>query len=250
MSWPLSGSRTVRSAFRTASSVTPPDDRPPKRPIAPSLYGTGLTGSSNGARSRAGRRDRGHRGRLLLAALLLLVAAPAGAEPRLEAGTAEFALSGGHSEGFALGGSRGGIRGFQLLPHLGLIVTDEHGPTWLRGSLELIGEPTFIHLDARKSDNHAGLSMLGRWVLAGESRVRWYLEAGAGTIVGNSGLPQTICNPSFVLQAGGGVLLFWSDTAAVNLGTRFQHISNAGVCSLNPGLNSALFTIGFSTFFK
>ncbi len=208
--------------------------------MAPSLYGTGLTGSSN----------RGRVGRALLAVLLLAVAAPVGAEPRLTAGTAEFTLAGGHSEAFAVSGSRGGISGFQLLPHVGLFVTDEHGPKWLRGSLELLAEPTFIHLDAKESDNHVGLSALGRWVFAGESRVRWYLEVGAGMIVGESGVPQTVCNPTFILQGGGGVLLFWSDNYAVNLGTRFHHLSNGSVCNLNPGLNSAVFTIGFSAFFK
>jgi len=142
------------------------------------------------------------------------------------------------------------VSGFQLVPHLGLFVTDDHGPWWLRGSLELLAEPTYIHLDTPESDNHAGLSVLGRWVFAGNGRVRWYVEAGGGVVAGESGIPQTICNPSFLVQGGAGVLLFWSDASAVNVGSRFQHLSNASVCSLNPGLNSAVFLIGLSTFFK
>ena len=210
----------------------------------PSLYGRGPTGSSNAASIlRFGLR-------FLLAALAVAAAAPAAAEPRLTAGTGELTLAGGYSISHAVSGTREGITGFQLLPHLGLFVTDEHGPRWVRGSLELLAEPTVLHLDARESTTHVGLSALARWVFAGEGWVRWYLEAGLGLIVGESGLPQTNCDANFILQAGAGVLLFWSETYAVNLGYRFHHISNGAVCFPNPGLNSAVFTLGLSAFFR
>ena len=146
-----------------------------------------------------------------------------------------------------------GVTGFHLLPHLGLFVTDEGRPRgvpdWARGTLELLVEPTLVHLDTRESDNHAGVSTLIRWVFAGHGRARPYLEAGGGLLVGESGIPQTHCDVLFALQAGAGVLLFYSDRHAVTLGYRFHHISNGSRCAGNFGLNSAAFSVGVSTFF-
>jgi lipid A 3-O-deacylase len=185
---------------------------------------------------------------VLLVALAL--AGPAAAEPQLTSGTADFTLAGAYSISHNLSGTPEGITGFQLVPHLGLFVTDEHGPRWLRGSLELLAEPTWLHLDTRESTNQVGLSALTRWVFAGEGRVRWYAEAGAGLITGESGIPQANCDANFILQAGAGVLLFWSETYAVNLGYRFHHISNGSVCTPNPSLNSAVLILGLSAFFR
>ena len=76
--------------------------------------------------------------RFLLVALALAGAGRAAAEPRLAAGTGELALAGGYSISHDVAGTREGITGFHLLPHLGVFVTDEHGPRWGRGSLELL----------------------------------------------------------------------------------------------------------------
>src|SRR5262249_61017595 len=130
---------------------------------------------------------------------------------------------GGHWPAFEVAGSRGSrIGGFQLIPHLGLFVTDDLGPSWLRGSLELLVEPTYLHLDTRESDNHAGLSVLGRWVFAGEGRVRWYVEAGGGAVGGGAGGPQTVGQPALPPGGGGGGRLFSAGTHARGLRRRFR----------------------------
>jgi lipid A 3-O-deacylase len=195
---------------------------------------------------------RARRGRWLLALVTTLaLCRPALADDRFPVGTKEFSLAGGYSRSFNVD-SVSGVSGFHLLPHYGVFVTDEGpgwAPVWLRGTLELIAEPTFIHLDTRESDNHGGVTALARWVFATEGIVRPYAEAGAGLLFGRSGIPQTDCEILFTLHAGAGILLFVTERNAVTLGTRFHHVSNGSACNGNFSLNSAVFMLGVSTFF-
>jgi len=182
-----------------------------------------------------------------------LAARPSAADDRFPRWTKDFTLAGGPSVSHAILGSREGVTGFHLLPHYGVFVTDEWGPgwgpDWARGTLELIAEPTLMHLDTPKSDNHGGLTGLARWVFAGQGRVRAYVEVGGGLLIGTSGIQQTDCGSLFTIQAGAGLLFFLSDKDAVSLGYRYHHISNGSICAGNFDLNSAVFTIGLSTFF-
>jgi opacity protein-like surface antigen len=144
-----------------------------------------------------------------------------------------------------------GVDGVQAIPHLGFVLTEEHGPGWLRGNLEVLAEPALIHVrnDESRSSTAAGLTAMGRWILAATPRLRPYVEAGAGVLGGRIDLPQMSCEVSFVLQGGAGALVFVADATAISLGYRFQHISNAGACRDNLGLNSSVFIFGISYFF-
>jgi hypothetical protein len=198
------------------------------------------------------RDPRAHSSLALLAAAILALAGPAIAEDRLPRGTQEWSLAGGYATSFSIS-SVSGVTGFHLVPHYGVFLTEPGGPAWapdwLGGSLQVLAEPTFVHLDTRESDNHLGVSALARWVFAGGGLVRPYVEAGGGILFGESGIQQTNCEILFALEAGAGVLLFYSERNAVTLGTRFHHISNGSRCAGNFSLNSAVFTLGLSTFF-
>jgi hypothetical protein len=191
---------------------------------------------------------------VLLTALAtaLGLAPPSSGDERFPRWTQDFTLAGGYSISVPLD-SVSGITGFHLLPHYGIFMTDESGPgwapDWTRGTLELIAEPTFVHLDTRESDNHGGLNLLGRWVFAASGRWRAYVEAGGGVLVGESGIEQTDCGVLFTIHAGTGLLFFLTSKNAVSLGSRFHHISNGSTCNGNFSLNSAVFTLGLSTFF-
>jgi hypothetical protein len=182
----------------------------------------------------------------------VLAAVPAGAEGRLSAGTKAFTLAGAYSVSHDIGGTEAGLTGFQLLPHLGLVLTEPHGPAWLRGQLEALAEPTLVAIDGPQSTSLAGLSALGRWLFAPRRGSAWrpYVEGGVGVLTGQSGLPQTDCDVNFVLQAGVGVLFFWSETGAVTLGYRLHHLSNSDLCGANRGVNAAVFVIGLTQFFR
>ncbi len=189
----------------------------------------------------------------LLALGWLVLAAPGAAEERLRAGTTELTVAGGVSVSHAIGGTEAGVTGAQLLPHVGLFVGEEATPPWLawpRGPVELLAEPTVVHYDTRPTGTGVGLSAVARWVVAGGERVRWYVEAGPGVLTGESGPPEARCDALFVLQAGAGVLLFWSERHAVTLGYRAHHVSNGGACAPNHGVNSSVFVLGLTDFFR
>src|SRR5262249_56725277 len=80
------------------------------------------------------------------------------------------------------------VYGIHGLLRVGWLVTDEHGPSLLRGNLELTLEPTYIHLDSETSANVYGGALLARWLFAGNGNIRPYLQGGAGVIGGCSGL--------------------------------------------------------------
>ena len=197
---------------------------------------------------RAGRSGwwRGGAGVLLG---LVLASTAAGAEERFHFGTTELTLAGGYSFSHQTFDVES-VDTFQLLPHLGVFLSDEHGPPGLRGNFELIAEPSLVHFDSRSSsDTVGGLSALGRWVFATDWIVRPYVEAGLGILAGKVNLRQTDCDLNYVIEGGPGLLVLASERVAVTAGYRFQHISNGGGCDKNLGLNSSLFTVGVTYFF-
>jgi hypothetical protein len=188
--------------------------------------------------------------------LLALVLAPpaAAGEPWLGSGIKEFAAAGGFSSSHDLSGTATGITAMHILPHYGWFVTNPGGPRWLPrwldGSLELIAEPTYLKINRDESTNFVGPTAVARWVFGVQGRIRPYVEAGVGALVGESGTIQTNCDLNFSLQVGTGVLLFWSERNAVTVGYRLHHLSNGNLCEGNRGLNSALFILGISSFFE
>ena len=82
-------------------------------------------------------------------------------------------------------------------------------------------------------------------------RIRPYAEFAGGPfwtdLAGK--IPEESSQFNFVLMAGFGVSYFLTDQAALNVGYRFNHISNAGTHYPNLGLNASLPFGGFSFFF-
>jgi len=186
----------------------------------------------------------------LLAALaaLLPVRVAAAGDP-LSAGATLMGLGGAFSVSHGVEGLDT-INGLQLLPHVGYVVADRFGTGSLRGAVEVMLEPTLMHLrTGGRSSTSVGASALGRWVL-GESRVRPYVEAGLGVLLGEGDLQHSDCSVNFLLQAGPGLLIVLSDTTTLAAGYRFQHVSNASMCDLNVGLNSSALYLGVSYRFR
>jgi lipid A 3-O-deacylase len=181
----------------------------------------------------------------------LVGGSPAAAQDGLRFKTTEITLSAGYSLSHTtVGKNLDTVDGIHLIPHVGFFLTDEHGQGLLRGNLELLAEPTLLHLDSgSESATLVGLSALGRWVFAGASRVKPYVEAGIGVLGGETQFRQTDCNVNFVLQGGVGALAFVAPRTAITAGYRFHHISNADACDKNLGLNSSVFILGASYFF-
>jgi opacity protein-like surface antigen len=185
------------------------------------------------------------------AVVFLAVAGEGLAQERLRAGIWDVTVAGGYAVSHQVGPAKGleSVETLQFLPHLGYMVTDEHGPRWLRGNLELLAEPAVLRLDASNSATVAGLSTLVRWIFATGPVVRPYVEAGLGVLGGEIDLRQSNCDVNFLVQAGVGAMLFVADRAALTAAYRYQHISNGDQCSKNIGINSSAIVVGVSYFF-
>jgi len=184
--------------------------------------------------------------------LFHLAAASAGAQERFKFGATEFAFAGGYSLGHPTVDAPEvqDVDGFQLLPHFGIFLSDEHGPPWIRGNFEFLVEPTLVTLRTESEQGTGvGVAALARWVFATSWVVRPYVELGLGVLGGRFDLQQTNCGVNFILEAGPGLLWFVSERTAITVGYRLQHISNASRCSQNVGINSSLFILGVSQFF-
>ena len=192
------------------------------------------------------------RGFLVGFGVLLAAATAPAQEPPLRGGTFDLTFARGYSISYNTTGTEGvrTVDGFHLLPHVGYVVNDPVGPVPIRGSFQLLAEPTLIHLDGKdESSTVFGLAALGRWVFATGPFLRPFVEAGVGVLGGKTEFRQTSCDVNFILQGGVGLLFFLGENAAVTTSYRFHHISNAGTCDQNLGLNSSLFMLGVSYFF-
>jgi opacity protein-like surface antigen len=184
-------------------------------------------------------------------AVLLAPAGYAWADPELVAGTKDVGIGGAVSISHKTDQRLETVTGYQLLPHVGYFLTDPIGPGLLRGNLEALLEPEFIRLESDSgSASVVGASALARWVFSGVGRFRPYFEAGAGVLFGEMKFRQTNCSVNFLLELGPGVLVSLTDSTMLTAGYRFQHISNAGACEENIGINSSAFYLGVSYVFR
>lgn len=62
-------------------------------------------------------------------------------------------------------------------------------------------------------------------------------------------IPEESTQFNFIVTAGLGLSWFVTSQTALNIGYRFQHISNAGIQYPNLGLNSNVPFVGFSFFY-
>ena len=185
--------------------------------------------------------------------LCLGLAAPARAVDPIPGGTFELGVAGGVSISHDVNRkiSLDTVYGWDVLPHLGWVLTDEHGQPLLRGNLEILLEPMYVHLHASTQNvDLYGFAGYFRWLFTGTGALRPYLEAGGGALYGQTKLRETTCDYNFLLVPGAGLHMFFTEKAALTLGYRFQHVSNGHRCSPNLGLNSSLVTIGLDYYFR
>ena len=80
-------------------------------------------------------------------------------------------------------------------------------------------------------------------------RIEPFLTSGGGFLYFNHRMFGTTQQFNFTAQLGGGVqLLTSSRRAAIDLGYKYHHISNANLGNQNPGLDSHMLFVGLSLF--
>jgi lipid A 3-O-deacylase len=132
----------------------------------------------------------------------------------------------------------------------GLILTAPHGPGFLRGRLEYAIEavPLFLVFQKTNTAYGAGINPFAfKWALDTHRSVVPYFELGGGTLLTNTKVPEGTSRINFTSSGAVG-LHFLGSKHNISAEVRFMHISNAGLATPNPGINTIQFRIGFGRF--
>ena len=132
----------------------------------------------------------------------------------------------------------------------GLILTKPHGPGFLRGRLEYAVEavPAFVVVQKQNTAYGVGVDPFAfKWAFATRGHVVPYFEIGGGTLFTNTQVPAGISRINFT--SGGAIGLHFLRTKRnLSAEVRFMHISNAGLATPNPGINTIQLRLGFGWF--
>ncbi|MGO9641737.1 MAG: acyloxyacyl hydrolase [Candidatus Acidiferrales bacterium] len=186
-----------------------------------------------------------------LAALLLLLLfypPPARAQSGPAQGDHELELwtGGGHSVNAGVGG----ISAWNVGLRYGWILTGLHGPGILRGQFEYAVDvvPVFWVFEPKGTAYGFVLDPIAlKWDFQEHGRVVPYLELSGGTLFTSRDVPPGISKVNFA-SGGAAGLYFLTRNYGWSVELRYTHISDAGLTTPNPGVNTIQVRLGFSAF--
>lgn len=152
--------------------------------------------------------------------------------------------------GHGISGSQSGDGVWNVGLRYGWILTKPHGPGFLRGRLEYAVDavPLFLVFQKTNAAYGAGVNPFAfKWALATRRGVVPYLEIGGGTLFTNKKVPEGTSRVNFTSSAALG-LHFLGSKHNVSAEVRYMHISNAGLSTPNPGINTIQVRLGFGRF--
>ena len=185
----------------------------------------------------------------LIAVALLFLSSVAWAQMRPEDGGREFQVwTGG---GYSVPGGTSDTGVWNVGVRYGWILTQPHGPGFLNGRFEYVldGVPVFLIFQRYNTAYGGGFSPLGlKWDFAARGRIEPYLELNGGTLFTNHQVPTGTSAVNFTDAAALGMHIL-GDKHAFSVEVRYMHISNAGLSSPNPGINTVQVRLGIGKFF-
>jgi lipid A 3-O-deacylase len=185
----------------------------------------------------------------LIAVALVCLSSVAWAQTRPEDGGKEFQVwTGG---GYSVPGGTADTGVWNVGVRYGWILTRPHGPGFLNGRFEYVLDavPVFMIFQRYNTAYGAGFSPLGlKWDFAARGRIEPYLELNGGTLFTNHDVPTGTSDVNFTDAAALGMHLL-GDKHAFSVEVRYMHISNAGLSSPNPGINTVQVRVGIGKFF-
>jgi hypothetical protein len=183
---------------------------------------------------------------LLLAFALLAPAAWPQSGPERGGNEVQVWTGGGHG----LSGSTSDTGVWSVGVRYGWVLTNPHGPGFLRGRFEYAVDvvPIFPVFQPAGTAYGFGLNPLGlKWNLDAGRRVVPYFELGGGTLFTNHEVPAGTSKVNFTSGGAFGIHFLrrkynWS------VEVRYMHISNAGLSTPNPGINTLQVRLGLGRF--
>jgi hypothetical protein len=178
----------------------------------------------------------------------MLCASAAFAQARPEEGGHELQVwtSGGSS----VFGGESGTGVWNIGVRYGFVLTKPHGPGPLRGTFEYAVDavPAFFIFQPAKTAYGASFDpVVLKWNFESDLRVVPYAELAGGVLFTNQTVPTGTSRINFTPQAALG-LHFLHRRFDWSIEIRYEHISNAGLTSPNPGLNTIQARIGIGIF--
>jgi lipid A 3-O-deacylase len=132
----------------------------------------------------------------------------------------------------------------------GWVLTGPQGPGFLRGNLEYTVDvvPVFLVFQPGGAAYGVGINPIGlKWNLEPRGRIVPYADLDGGVLFTNKQVPLETSRVNFTPSAAVGIHILgkkftWTVEA------RYGHISNAGITSKNPGINTVQVRIGIGRF--
>ena len=152
--------------------------------------------------------------------------------------------------GHGLNGSSSDTGVWNLGVRYGWVLTDAIGPGPLRGRFEYAVDviPAFVLTQSINTAYGLGLDPFAlKWNFASHRSVTPYIELGGGVLFSNTKVPPGTSHVNFTPQGAAGVH-FPRSKYNWSLEVRYMHISNAGLATPNPGINTIQVRIGFGLF--
>jgi len=187
--------------------------------------------------------------RSLLALLILITSNLLSAQVGPEAGGHEVQIWAG--AGHSVAGGRGETGAFNAGLRYGWVLTGLHLPGFLRGRFEYAVDavPVFLVFQPANTAYGAGFDPLGlKWNFERHGRISPYLELTGGTVFTNHSVPTGTNTVNFTDQAALGMHILGT-RRNVSVELRYMHISNAGLATPNPGINTVQVRLGIGKFF-
>lgn len=165
-------------------------------------------------------------------------------------------VTGGHElqvwtgGGHGLNGSTSDTGVWNLGARYGWVLTDPIGPGPLRGRFEYAVDvvPVFLLTQRNGTAYGFGLDPFAlKWNFAGDRKVTPYFELSGGTLFSNTQVPPGTSRVNFTSSGALGVH-FPRSKYNWSAEVRFMHISNAGLATPNPGINTIQIRLGFGRF--
>jgi hypothetical protein len=132
----------------------------------------------------------------------------------------------------------------------GWILTRPHGPGFLKGRFEYAVDaiPVFLVFQPANTAYGAGFDPIDlKWNFATRSLYVPYLEIEGGTLFTNHTIPTGTNAVNFMSSGVLGVHLL-GPRYAWSIEARYMHISNAGLATPNPGINTFQVRLGIGRF--
>jgi Lipid A 3-O-deacylase (PagL) len=193
--------------------------------------------------------------KILLGSLLGLLALLAGAGGLWAQGSPENSsrewqiwTGGGHG----INGSTSETGVWNLGLRYGLILTSPHGPGFMKGQLEYAFDvvPAWAIVQKTNTAYGGGVNPFAfKWILSEPKKVKPFFEIEGGTLFTNKEVPENTSQINFTTSGALGMHIL-GEKHAWSAEVRFMHISNAGMTTPNPGINTIQVRIGFGVFRK